>query len=148
MSFFSRLGSKITHAGNSIGKKAGALARKGVKVVAENAAQVATVANSVSKVSGALATGAAMVGLEPVAAGLAAVSAGAKGVSKVADVAGGAARGMVNASDAVRHGGQAIDKLRKGNISGAIASADVAAKFGSAAATRAGTFRKEIQRPK
>jgi len=148
MSFFSRLGSKITHAANSIGKKAAGIAKKGVKVVAENASKVATVANSVSKVSGALATGAAMVGLEPVAAGLAAVSASAKGVSKVADVAGVAARGMVNASDAVTHGGQAIDKLRRGNISGAIQSGVVAAKFGSAAVGRAGTTRKEIQRLK
>ena len=53
---------------------------------------------------------------------------------------------MVNASDAVTHGGQAIDKLRKGNIKGAIASADVAAKFGSAAVGRAATTRKQIQK--
>ena len=88
MSFFSRLGSKISHAANSIGKKAAGIAKKGVKVVADNA------------------------------------------------------------SNAVRHGGQAIDKLRRGNVSGAIQSGVVAAKFGSAAAGRAGTTRKEIQRLK
>ncbi len=120
-------------------KKADGIAKKGVKVVAENASKVATVANSVSKVSGALATGAAMVGLEPVAAGLAAVSAGAKGVNKAAGLAGQVARSAQTASSAVQSGGQAIDKLRAGNIGGAI-------KSGSEAVKAAQSTRKQIQR--
>ena len=120
MGFFSNLGRKIGGAAESFGKKASRAYHKGVKVVADHAGQVADIADKVSGVAGTLATGAAMVGLEPVAAGLAGVAAAGKGVSKIADVAGTAAKTAIAAEGSFNAGRQALDQARKGNIQGAV----------------------------
>lgn len=142
MGFFSNLGSKISHAAQGLGSKAASVIRKGEKFVADNAGTVSNIADKVSGVAGTLATGAAMIGLEPVAVGLGAVAAGAKGVSKVADVAGTAAKGLIGAQAAVSHGKDAIDSLRAGNIGTAIAQGKAAVAGGQLAATAG----KRIQR--
>ena len=151
MGFFSNLGSKVSHAAHAIGAKATHIARKGVKIVADEAGTVSNIADKVSGVAGTLATGAAMIGLEPIAAGLAAGAAAAKGVSKVADIAGTAARAEQNAERAVKAGSDTINKLRAGDISGAITSGITAGNSISAAKNfgiTANLKKKELQRKK
>ena len=177
MSFFGSLGKKIGGAVSSMGKKARATIKKGVKFTADKAGKIADVAGSVKKVadgvgkvagfvgSGAatLAAGAAMVGLEPVAAGLAGVAAAGKGVqglaTGVSSVAGkveGAARDADTAAKTIkagmaakRHGEAAIDSMRKGNIMDAIKEGEKAVDAGEAAGKGASQFvKKEIQRRK
>lgn len=142
MGFFSNLGSKISHAAHDLGAKASHVVRKGVKIVADHAGTVRDVADKVGGVAGVLATGAAMAGIAPVAAGLGAVAAGAKGVSKLADVAGTAAKGIQGATAAVTHGRDAIDSIRAGNIGTGIAQGKAAV----AGAQLASTSGKRIQR--
>ena len=146
MGFFKTLGRKLGHAAHSIGKKAGKVVHKAVQYTAEHAGQVADVADKVSGVAGTLATGAAMMGLEPVAAGLAGVAAGAKGVSKVADIAGTAAKTGVATLGAIDAGRQAIDQARIGNVGTAVEFAKAGVSMAKSAKGLGEITKKKIER--
>ena len=116
MGWFSSLGDKISSGIHSLGQKAGAVVKKGVKWAGEHAAGIAKGAGVVSKIAGGIATGAAAIGLEPIAAGFGAVAAGAKGVQKVAEVVDTGYRAGQAGLSAVHHGADALRAARSGHF--------------------------------